>query len=157
MRIRGSKLRGAGRIVTYNQPYPIQHFGGIGYALVPSPTQFYYKFTKIKDPEINTAIGYSSYIYHKPKAFRSKHSGTKRLTLDCSHSISSHRVPSRVHSSFHHHWILEYANACSLCQQEVDNEVIDFYKRGLVNHHRPRYHPIFFPYKGQHNLEAKHM
>ena len=141
----------------FSQPYPIRRFGGISYAVVPSPTQFYYKFAEIHDLEISSALGYSNCIYHKPKAFRSQHSTTELLTLDCCHGISSRRVPSRVYNSFHLHWISEYANACSLCQQEADNEVIDFYKRGIVNHHRPRYHPIFFLYEGQHHVEARHV
>ena len=73
----------------FSQPYPIRHFGGISYALVLGPTQFYYKFAKIQDPEINSALGYSSCIYHKFKAFRSQHLATKRLTLDCCHDMSS--------------------------------------------------------------------
>ena len=100
----------------FSQPYPVWHFGGISYALVPGPIQFYYKFAEIQDPEISSALGYSSCIYHKPKMFRSQHSATECQTLDGCHGISSRRVPSRVHSSFHLHWILEYANACSSCQ-----------------------------------------
>ena len=34
----------------FSQPYPVRRFGGISYALVPSPTQFYYKFAEIQDP-----------------------------------------------------------------------------------------------------------
>ena len=141
----------------FSQSYPIRRFGGISYALVPGPTQFYYKFAEIQDLEINSALSYSSCIYHKPKAFRSQHSATERLTLDYCHGISSRREPSRVHSSFHLHWISEYANACSLCQQEGDSEVIDFYRRCLINHHRPRYHSVFFPYEGRQHVEARHM
>ena len=89
--------------------------------------------------------------------FRSQHSTTERLTLDGCHGISSRHIPSRVHNSFHLHWISEYANACSLCQHEADGEVIDFYRRGLINHHRPHYHPFFFPYEGRQNVEARHM
>ena len=142
----------------FSQPYLVRWFGGISYALVPGPTQFYYKFAEIQDLEISNAIGCnSSCIYHEPKAFRSQHSATECLTLDGCHDISSRRVPSRVHSSFHLHWISEYANACSLCQQEADSEVIDFYRRGLINHHRPRYHLVFFPYEGRQHVEARHV
>ena len=86
-----------------SQLYPIRHFGGISYALVPGPTQFYYKFAEIQDPEISSALGYSNCIYHESKVFRSQHSTTERLTLDCCHGISSHRIPSQVHNSFHLH------------------------------------------------------
>ena len=72
----------------YSQPYPIWHFGGIGYALVPGPTEFYYKFAEVKDLEISSALSYSSCIYHQPKALRSQHSATKCLILDCYHSFS---------------------------------------------------------------------
>ena len=141
----------------FSQPYPVRRFGGISYALVPGPTQFYYKFAEIQDPEISSVLGYSSCIYHKPKVFRSQHLATEHLTLDGCHGISSRRVPSRVHSSFHLHWISEYANACSSCQHKADGEVIDFYRRGLINHHRPRYHPVFFPYEGRQHVEARHV
>ena len=142
---------------SYSQPYLVRRFGGIGYGLVLGPTQFYYKFAKVKDPDISFILGYSSCIYYEPKAFKSRHLAIERLTLVCCHGISLHRVPSQVHSSFHLHWISEYANACSLCQQKAHNEVIDFNKRGLVNHHRPRYHPVFFLYKGRHDVEARHV
>ena len=36
----------------FSQPYPVWHFGSISYALVPGPTQFYYNFVEIQDPEI---------------------------------------------------------------------------------------------------------
>ena len=141
----------------FSQPYPVRQFGGISYALILGPTQFYYKFAEIRDPEISSALGYNSCIYHESKVFRSQHSATERLTLDGCHDISSWRVPSRVHSSFHLHWISEYANACSSCQHEADSEVIDLYRRSLINHHRPRYHPVFFPYEGQQQVEARHV
>ena len=32
----------------FSQPYPIRRFGGISYALIPGPTQFYYKFAEIQ-------------------------------------------------------------------------------------------------------------
>ena len=78
----------------FSQPYPVRRFGGISYALVPGPTQFYYKFSEVQDPEITSALRYSSCIYHEPKVFRSQHSATERLTLDGCHGIGSRCVPS---------------------------------------------------------------
>ena len=102
-----------------------------------------------------SAHGYSSCTFHKPKAFRAHHSKNERLTLDCCQGVSSRRILTRVHSSYHLNWISEYAKACTLCQQDADEVVINFFTKVWIYHHRPHYHPVFFAYEGNMNVEYR--
>ena len=100
----------------YPQRYPYRRFAHISYTLVPHPVQYLLKFAELHDLEHTSVHGASSCTFHEPKGFRTRHSKNERLTLDCCQGISSRWIPPQVHSSYHLHWISEYANACTLCQ-----------------------------------------
>ena len=139
----------------YPQRYPSGRFAHINYTLVPHPDQYRLKFAEVHDLEHISVQGASSYTFHEPKAFRARHSKNERLILDCYQGISSRRIPPRVHSSYHLHWISEYANACTLYKEDADKVVIDFFTRAWIYHHRPCYHPVFFVYEGRMNVEYR--
>ena len=139
----------------YPQRYPSRRFAHINYTLVPHPDRYLFKFAEVHDLEHTSVNGASNCTFHEPKAFRARHSKNERLTLDCCQGISSRRIPPRVHSSYHLHWISEYTNAYTLCQEDVDEVVIDFFTRAWIYHHRPRYHPVFFAYEGCLNVEYR--
>ena len=100
----------------YLQAYLSWRFSHVNYALVPHPIHYHLKLAKVRDLELSSAHAYSSYTFHDSKAFRAHHSKNEQLTLDCYQRINSRRMPTRVHSSYHLYWILEYSNACTLCQ-----------------------------------------
>ena len=132
----------------YDQSYPHLRFSRPIYKLANDRIEFF----QFDDPqacvETSAPIGESDCVYHEPKRFRRFHEDAETLTLDCCRGITSRRLAVHVDTSHHLAWIAEYANACELCQEEADEVIRDFAAWGLSNHHRPRFHPAYFPYGG---------
>ncbi len=86
--------------------------------------------------------------YHEPTKFKKRHDygNESRLSLDVCRGVSTRSFHIYLDVAEHLHYINEYTQACEDCKADADKFVRKYARLGHRELHRPRFHPLFYPY-----------